>query len=177
MTPPSLRDEQQQQRNKDIVSKLFETLNAHDLESAEELLSNSSNYSFHIIGMPPMDVSGRKQIFAGAVSAFPDFHHNIIDVVAENDKVAVRYIVTGTHKGQFQGIPPTGKQVSFEGTEFITINDGKIAEERVFVDVMGWMQQLGVIIPTTNTATSPSSQLPTSSSSSFKTNTSTTPSS
>ncbi len=148
----SLRDEQQQQRNKDIVSKLFEALNVHDLERAGGLLSSSSNYSFHISGMPPMDVSGRKQVFAGAVNAFPDFHHNIIDVVAENDKVAVRYIVTGTHKGEFQGIPPNGKQVSFEGTEFITIMDGKIAEERVFIDIMGWMQQLGVI-PTTNTTT------------------------
>lgn len=163
----ALRDEQQQQRNKDIVSKLFEALNEHDLERAGELLSSSNNYSFHLSGLPPLDQDGRKQVFSVAVNAFPDFHHNMIDAVAEKDKVAVRYIVTGTHKGEFQGIPPTGKQVSFEGTEFFTIKDGMIIEERVFVDVMGWMQQLGAI------PNSAPSQPRSSSSSPSATNTST----
>jgi predicted ester cyclase len=68
-----------------------------------------------------------------------------VDMVAEGDKVAVRLNVTGTHKGELQGIPPTGKQVSFNATDFITFTDGKVAEEWVNADTMGLMQQIGAI--------------------------------
>jgi steroid delta-isomerase-like uncharacterized protein len=78
-------------------------------------------------------------------NAFPDFHHKLEDVVAEGNKVAVRFTITGTNRGEFQGIPPTGKQISIGGTDFLTLVDGKITEEWVSVDMMGWMQQLGVL--------------------------------
>jgi predicted ester cyclase len=81
--------------------------------------------------MPPMDWNGTKQLYAAIWSTFPDLHHDIldIDIVAEGDKVAVRYNIIGTHKGELQGIAPTGKEVSFSEMEFITLNDGKVAEE------------------------------------------------
>jgi predicted ester cyclase len=65
--------------------------------------------------------------------------------VAEDDKVAVRFDVTATHKGEFQGIPPTGKEVSFSGMAFLTVIDGKISEEWATADMMGLMQQIGAI--------------------------------
>jgi predicted ester cyclase len=65
-----------------------------------------------------------------------------VDLVAEGDKVAVRYNVTGTHKGALQGIPPTGKKVSFSAMDFITLMDGKITEVWVNEDMMGSMQQI-----------------------------------
>jgi predicted ester cyclase len=66
-------------------------------------------------------------------------------MVAEGDKVAVSINVTGTYKGEFQGIPPTGKQVSFTAMDILTIIDGKITEEWATADMMGLMQQIGAI--------------------------------
>jgi steroid delta-isomerase-like uncharacterized protein len=133
-----------QEQNKQVVRQFFEFYNGHDTERMGQLIS-STNYFFHFPGMAPLDWNGHKQFLVGIISAFPDFRHNIIDVVAEGDKVAVRFNITATHKGEFQGISPTGKEVSFDGTEFFTIIDGKITEEWVIVDMMGLMQQIGAI--------------------------------
>ena len=139
-----MASEAQEEQNRDVVGQFFEFYNEHNIESIGQLIS-SSNYSFHLPGMAPLDWNTHKQFIAAIISAFPDFRHNVIDVVAERDKVAVRFNLTGTHKGEFQSIPPTGKQVSFEGTEFFTIIDGKIVQEWVIVDMIGLLQQLGAI--------------------------------
>ena len=97
-----------------------------------------------------MNWEGTKQFYAGAWSSFPDLHHEILEIVAEGDKVAVRYNIIGTHKGEFQGIPPTGKEVSFSAIGFITLIDGKVAEEWEVADNTGLMQQIGAI-PTPST--------------------------
>ena len=136
--------EEQEQKNKDVAYQFFEAYNRQDIERMGQLVS-SSNYSFHLPGMPSMDWNGHKQLLSALINAFPDFHHKLEDVVAEGNKVAVRFTITGTHRGEFQGIPPTGKRVSIGGTDFLTIVDGKITEERVFVDMIGWLQQLGAI--------------------------------
>ncbi len=107
---------------------------------------SSTNHSFYFLGMPPTDWNGHKQLFTAFTSAFPDLSSNIVDMVAEGkDKVAVRFNVTGTHRGEFQGIPPTGKKVSFSGMDFLTIIDGKVEEEWESVDMMELMQQIGAI--------------------------------
>jgi predicted ester cyclase len=67
--------------------------------------------------------------------------------MADGDKVAVRVINTGTHKGEFLGMPPTDKKVSFVGVGFLTIRDGKIIEQWSVNDTMGLMQQIGAIPP------------------------------
>jgi steroid delta-isomerase-like uncharacterized protein len=93
-----------------------------------------------------MDWNGHKQFIIAITNAFPDIHHDIVDLVAEGqDKVAVRFYATATHKGEFQSIPPTSKKVSFDGMNFFTIIDGKVAEGWVIVDMMGLMQQVGAI--------------------------------
>jgi predicted ester cyclase len=65
--------------------------------------------------------------------------------VTEGDKVAVRYNIIGTHKGELQGIPPTGQEISFSAMDFITLIDSKVAEEWEIADNMGLMQQIGAI--------------------------------
>jgi steroid delta-isomerase-like uncharacterized protein len=131
-------------QNKQLIRQYFEAYDQQDTERIEQSVS-SSNYSFHLPGMPPMDWNGTKQFYAAAWSAFPDLHHDILDIVAEGDKVAVRYSIIGTHKGELQGIPPTGKEVSFGAMDFITLMDGKVAEEWEIADTMGLMQQIGAI--------------------------------
>ena len=92
-----------------------------------------------------MDWKGDKEFIAAINNGFPDLRNNIEDMVAEGDKVAVRFNVTATHKGEFQGIPATGKTLSFSGMAFFTILDGKVTEEWATVDMMGLMQQIGAI--------------------------------
>ncbi len=96
--------------------------------------------------MPPLDWTANKREFLAPFNkAFPDLARNIVDMVAEGDKVAVSINVTGTYKGEFQGIPATGKQVSFTAMDILTIKEGKITEEWATADMMGLMQQIGAI--------------------------------
>ena len=134
-----------QEQNKQLVSQFFETLDRQDTEMMDQLVS-STNYSLHFSGMPPMDWNvNKKEFLAPFAKAFPDLRRNIVDMVAEGDKVAVSINVTGTYKGEFQGIPATGKQVSFTAMDILTIIDGKVTEEWATADMMGLMQQIGAI--------------------------------
>jgi steroid delta-isomerase-like uncharacterized protein len=142
-------------QNKQLIRQYFEAYDRQDTERIGQLVSNS-NYFFHLPGMPSMDWNGTKQFYAAAWSAFPDLHHEILDIVAEGDKVAVRYNIIGTHKGELQGIPPTGKKVSFSAMDFITLMDGKVAEEWEIADTMGLMQQIGAIPSTSPSGTTTS---------------------
>lgn len=138
----------QEEINKRIVSQFFELLGRHDTERMEQLLVSSTQYSFHPSGMPPLDWNAHKQLLAAITRAFPDLHHNIKDIVAEGDKVAVRLNVTGTHEGEFQGIPPSGKKLSLDEMAFLTIIDGRITEGWITSDTMSFTQQIGAIPPT-----------------------------
>ena len=131
--------------NKQVVRQFFELLGRHDTERMEQLLVSSTQYSFHSSGMPHMNWNGHKQLLATITRAFPDLHHDIKDMVAEGDKVAVRHIVTGTHKGEFQGIPPSGRKLSLDEMAFLTIIDGRITEGWITSDTMSFMQQIGAI--------------------------------
>jgi len=78
-------------------------------------------------------------------SAFPDFKATIDDIVAEGDKVVIRQTWSGTQKGEFMGVPPTGKSVSFGVIDIIRVAGGKFAEHWGQMDSTGLMQQLGAI--------------------------------
>lgn len=76
---------------------------------------------------------------------FPDLHFTVDDMFVEGDKVAIRYTWTGTHKGEFKGIPPTNKKVTVWEIEIDRIADGKFAEIWTRYDTLGLMQQLGIV--------------------------------
>lgn len=137
--------QKQQEENKQLIRQFFELLDGHDTERMGQLLISSTNYSFHPSGRPSMDWNAHKQLLAIVTRAFPDLCHNIIDMVADGDKVAVRMSVTGTHKGEFQGIPPSGRTVSLDEMAFVTITDGKITEGWIISDTMSFMQQIGAV--------------------------------
>jgi steroid delta-isomerase-like uncharacterized protein len=146
-------------QNKQVVRQFFDAFNRHDTERMGQIVSSAAttNYSFHFAGIPTTDWNGRKQFIAAVINAFPDIHHNILDVVAEGDKVAVRFTITGTPKGEYQGIPPTGKEVSIDCINFLTVLDGKIVEEWSNSDMMGLMQQIGAIAASSSRVPSPDS--------------------
>jgi steroid delta-isomerase-like uncharacterized protein len=78
-------------------------------------------------------------------SAFPDMRVTIEDLVAEGDKVAARWSVTGTHRGELMGIPATGKRVTVTGIEINRFAGGKLVEHWESFDQLSMMQQLGVV--------------------------------
>ncbi len=104
------------------------------------------NYVNHSLppGVPP-GVEGLTLLFAMFRAGFPDIQFPIEDLIAEGDKVVARYTVRGTHRGDFQGIPPTGKEVAFSSIEIDRMVDGKVQEHWFEMDLLGLMGQLGAI--------------------------------
>jgi len=94
------------------------------------------------VGMPP-GPAGAIQYVAGALKRYPDLHIKIEDMIAEDDKVAVRLTAHGTHRGDFMGLPATGKQYTISETHIFHMRDGKVAEHWRDADMLGLMRQLG----------------------------------
>jgi len=78
-------------------------------------------------------------------TAFPDVHFTIEDQIAEGDRVVTRWTARGTHQGPLVGIPPTSKQVTMSGIAIYRLVDGKIVEQWGVNDMLGLLQQLGVV--------------------------------
>ncbi len=79
------------------------------------------------------------------LTAFPDMHTTVEELIAEGDLVAARLVIEGTHRGPFAGHPPTGRHVSFISHRFYRLEDGKVAETWAMQDRLGLMEQLGVL--------------------------------
>ncbi len=135
------------EENKAIELRFFEeVVNKGNLAVIDEIVA--ANFVQH--DAPPgitADREGMKQFFATHHSAFPDFHSTLEDMFAEGDKVVQRFTARGTHKGEWMGIAPTGKQVTISGIAIHRITDGKIVEDWTSMDMLGALQQLGVVPP------------------------------
>ena len=130
------------EENKAILRRVAdEVLNQKNLDLVDEFYA--TDYVNHIPPNPEIRGSeGFKQFFAMQFAAFPDFHLTAEDVLAEGDKVVLRWTFTGTHEGELMGIPPTGKQVTYTGIVINRFADGKIVEDWEIADFLGMMQQL-----------------------------------
>jgi predicted ester cyclase len=93
------------------------------------------------------DLEALKQVARDLFRAFPDYHVTINDMVVEGDKVAVYWTGRGTHQGEWQGIAPTGRQISVDGVDIEYLSDGKIVNEEGIIDMMSMMRQLTEEIP------------------------------
>ena len=133
------------EENKALLRRLVdEGLHKKNLGIMDELISpNFVNHSAPA-GIPPTR-DGYRQYVEMLLASFPDIYLDIEDLIAEGDKVVVRYTVRGTHQGSFMGLPPSGKQFSFTGIGIQRIVDGKFVERWEQADTLGLLQQLGVI--------------------------------
>ncbi|MEW2076609.1 ester cyclase [Streptomyces sp. NPDC013433] len=94
----------------------------------------------------PMGLSGAealKRVWEVLLRAFPDIHVTVEETISEGDKVVVRNTVTGTHRGEYQGVPPTGKTVTYSEIFIFRFANGRVAEVRGVVDVLSLLRQLG----------------------------------
>ena len=134
------------EQNKALVRQMVEEIfNRGNMSRADEFLAPDFVEREELPPGIPRDREGVKQLTIMLRSAFPDFKAAIDDIVAEGDKVVIRQTWSGTHKGEFMGIPPTGKSVSFGVIDIIRIAGGKFVEHWGQMDSMGLMQQLGAI--------------------------------
>ncbi len=93
----------------------------------------------------PVGPEGTKQAISTMLEGFPDLHITIEDMIAEGDKVVIRFTIHGTQQGTLGGIPPTGKQVDVSTIEITCIAGDKIAEDWGLDDRLGMLQQLGLV--------------------------------
>jgi hypothetical protein len=128
------------EENKAIVRRLYEAANKHNVDLADELVApDFVDYTNKIEGLEGLKEFGRT-FFRG----FPDLHWSIEDIIAEGDKVWVRTTVTGTHKGEYRGVPPTGKKITMRCVDIWRIADGKIVEAWAVDDLLDFYKQLGI---------------------------------
>ncbi len=131
--------------NKAVSRRFYEeVINQKKLEVADEVAGETFFSHDFPPGLPP-GPAGLK-IFTGAFhAAFPDGHLTIDQMIAEGDSVAARLTFRGTHTGDFQGIPPTGKAVTIPALDVVRLADGKIVEHWGGPNLFSLLQQLGVI--------------------------------
>ena len=134
------------EQNKALVRQMVEEIfNRGNTSLAAEFLAPDFVEREELPPGIPSDREGVTQLTTMLRSAFPDFKATIDDIIAEGDKVVIRQTWTGTHKGEFMGVPPTDKSVSFGVIDIIRVAGGKFVEHWGQMDSMGLMQQLGAI--------------------------------
>lgn len=133
---------------KALVRRLYdEVWNNRRLEVVNEVISPSHAINdSHLVGSA-VGPEAYKRVVTQFLGAFPDLRFDLEDLIAEKDKVVASWVITGTHKRDFRGIPATNKKISVEGTTINHIAKGKIIDSDITLDYLGLLQQLGAAPP------------------------------
>lgn len=134
--------------NKAAFGRFHDAVNSGDLELIAKVIDDVVDPDLVFHAPVPSGVTGvqaLKQVWVTLLRAFPDLHVAIEDVLAEDDKVVYRNKVTGTHQGEYRGLPPTGRSVTYDEIFIVRFADGRIAEIWGVVDVLAQLRQLGVL--------------------------------
>ncbi len=132
------------EKNVAAMHRVYEIINAGNLDGADEVLAANA-ISHEVPPDYPAGLEGWKAFWIDFRAAFPDLHISIEETIAEGDKVVCRCTMRGTHRGEFMGIPATGKQIEVTGVDVAHFAGGKGVEHWAFYDELGMMQQLGVV--------------------------------
>jgi C-1 hydroxylase len=129
------------EENKAIILSLYEADNKKDLSILDEVISpDFYDPTFKLRG-----AEGYKQFENAFFRGFPDWIKTIEDIIAEGDKVWIRFTGTGTHKGEWLGLAPTGKKMTLKAVQIWRIVDGKVVAKDSIGDLLDVFKQLGVI--------------------------------
>jgi len=133
--------------NSIIVRRFVDlVLNKDQIDSAGQFFWEDMVEQVPLPGQGP-GLAGLKDVLRGMRAAFPDMHWTVEEQIAEGDKVATRFEWTGTHRGEFLGVPATGRAVRVWGVVIDRLEGGKIKDTRIIMDSLGLMLQLGVFPP------------------------------
>jgi predicted ester cyclase len=145
--PAELGGQTSVEHNKAVSRRWIEVFNARD--NAAEADVRAPDYVAHApasLEPAPLDAEAWTRFLSGFVDGFPDLRLTVEDAVAEGDLVAQRVHFAGTHTGEFQGLPPTGRKVEFSGLELNRFVDGRVAEHWFQLDALTLLQQLGLVV-------------------------------
>ena len=134
--------------NKAIALRLIEVFNGRRLDLLEDVLHpefRGRGISAFATDGPEVGPGARRKLYEMFYQAIPDARGEVLDVVAEGDKVVLVDRFGGTHRGEFYGHPGTGNRIEWMAIYIYTIRDGKILEDAVMTDALAIRQQLGLV--------------------------------
>lgn len=134
-----------EKENIQLAEQAVEALNARDLHRYLRLLDDSYVAESEISPEPVRGPQGARQFFERMLVAFPDLRLETEQIFASGDHVFHCFRATATQKGNFMGMPPTNKSVSWRGCNIVEIRNGKAARARVYADHISLLQQLGAL--------------------------------
>jgi len=134
------------ERNKKLMKKFETMINTADIELAKELIDSTALFYTPASPEALYGAEGYLSVVYWMRKGFPDVQWHIVDIVADNDKVAIKWDLTGTHKGEFMGIKPTGKKISVCVMNFYYFNeDGKIINDVAAEGMIGILRGIGAM--------------------------------
>jgi steroid delta-isomerase-like uncharacterized protein len=138
----------QEASNKATVRRFHDAANTGDMELISRTIDELVEPDALIRTPLQIEATGAdllKEVFARLLRAYPDLHITAEDLIEDGDKIVSRNTVTGTHQGEYMGIPPTGKAITYDEIFIARFVGGRVAETWGVVDVLSQMKQLGVI--------------------------------
>jgi steroid delta-isomerase-like uncharacterized protein len=130
--------------NRDVVIELYQAFDRNEFEIVKSMLT--TDFAAYLVGMStPFNRDEFTEFGINFKQAFPDGCHQFDRLICEDDKVVTSGVFTGTHLGNFQGLPATGRSISIAVMHIDIIKDGKVAEHWGQGDRAGMMQQLGIV--------------------------------
>lgn len=134
------------ERNKLAMKRFEQCINTNDKALAEELIDSTAEFTTPVSEKPLYGGAGYLSVVELMRRSFSDIRWELVDMAAEDDKVAVSWICSGTHDGEFMGLAPTGKKFSFSVMNFYYFNaDGKIINDVAAQGLFGLLNALGLI--------------------------------
>jgi steroid delta-isomerase-like uncharacterized protein len=134
------------EQNKELVHRFFDAVASGDEGRLDDIVAVDAVDHTPFPNQAP-GREGVKQIFRSLRSAFPDFEREVLELISEGDRVAVRSMFRGTHRGEFMGIAATGRPIEVESIDILTVKGGRLVEHWGLFDQMALMSQLGAMPP------------------------------
>jgi steroid delta-isomerase-like uncharacterized protein len=138
----------EENNNKVSFQRFHDTLSTGDAELVCKTIDELAAPDVQIRTPLPLKTTGAaalKEVSLALLHAYPDLHLTVEDLIAEDDKVVGRTVVTGTHRGDYLGLAPTGRTVRYDEIFIFRFKDGRIAETWGVVDVLAQLRQLGAV--------------------------------
>ncbi|MFC4114251.1 ester cyclase [Nonomuraea zeae] len=138
----------QEARNKETYHRFHDAINSGDLEVISKAIDAFIHPEgrFHTAERTDLTaVQAQRRVWETLLRAFPDIHVTLDDLLADGDKIVARQTVTGTNTGEYRGMPPTGRSVTYREIFIARFADGQIADLWGVVDIYSQLRQLGLI--------------------------------
>jgi steroid delta-isomerase-like uncharacterized protein len=135
-------DQGLRERREAIVREHVDAENRHDVEAT---IATFHSPSYEVNGERVEGEAAVRELLQGLMDGFPDFQAEIEKIYHADDAVIGEARITGTHKGEFNGIPPTGKRIDVPMAAFFTFDDDRLLCEKVYWDIATILQQIGIL--------------------------------